>query len=166
MNETIRNNQTTTNVQKQANLIWNVADILRGLYKPHEYGKIILPMTVIKRLHDTLLPTREEVLKKLPTVNKFNEDMRRKMLEQASGYSFYNTSNFTFKTLLADPDNIEDNFRAYLNGFSENMQDVLSNFRFDIEIANMAEHGALYYVLQEFNKKDSYLGPDESVTLN
>ncbi|EMC43329.1 type I restriction-modification system subunit M [Streptococcus mutans] len=161
MNETIRNNQTTTNVQKQANLIWNVADILRGLYKPHEYGKIILPMTVIKRLHDTLLPTREEVLKKLPTVNKFNEDMRRKMLEQASGYSFYNTSNFTFKTLLADPDNIEDNFRAYLNGFSENMQDVLSNFRFDIEIANMAEHGALYYVLQEFNKKDSYLGPDK-----
>ncbi|MDP5872914.1 type I restriction-modification system subunit M [Streptococcus mutans] len=161
MNETIRNNQTTTNVQKQANLIWNVADILRGLYKPHEYGKIILPMTVIKRLHDTLLPTREEVLKKLTAVNKFNDDMRRKMLEQAAGYSFYNTSNFTFETLLADPDNIEENFRAYLNGFSENMQDVLSNFRFDIEIANMAEHGALYYVLQEFNKKDSYLGPDK-----
>lgn len=161
MNETIRNNQTTTNVQKQANLIWNVADILRGLYKPHEYGKIILPMTVIKRLHDTLLPTREEVLKKLTAVNKFNDDMRQKMLEQAAGYSFYNTSNFTFETLLADPDNIEENFRAYLNGFSENMQDVLSNFRFDIEIANMAEHGALYYVLQEFNKKDSYLGPDK-----
>jgi type I restriction enzyme M protein len=60
VNESKRNTQTTINVQQQANLIWNVADILRGLYKPHEYGKVILPMTVIKRLHDTLLPTREE----------------------------------------------------------------------------------------------------------
>ncbi|CAK1253064.1 type I restriction-modification system subunit M N-terminal domain-containing protein [Fructobacillus tropaeoli] len=62
-NETKRQQQTTTNVQEKAALIWNTADILRGLYKPHEYGKVILPMTVIKRLHDTLLPTREVVMK-------------------------------------------------------------------------------------------------------
>ncbi|WP_214779899.1 class I SAM-dependent DNA methyltransferase [Exiguobacterium sp. s22] len=161
MNELNRNIQTAINVQKQANLIWNVADILRGLYKPHEYGKVILPMTVIKRLHDTLIPTRDEVLKAAEQYKNMNETMRNRFLEKASGYSFYNTSLYTFETLLADPTNIETNFRAYLNGFSDNMQDILANFKFDVEITNMAENDALYYVIQEFNKKESYLGPDK-----
>lgn len=161
MNEELRQAQTTVNVQKQANLIWNVADILRGLYKPHEYGKVILPMTVIKRLHDTLLLTREHVLEVAKQTDNMNDTMRTKFLEKASGFSFYNTSSYTFDTLLADPTNIEDNFRAYLNGFSDNMQDILSNFKFDVEITNMAENDALFYVIQEFNKKDSYLGPDK-----
>ncbi|MBG9546944.1 type I restriction-modification system subunit M [Cytobacillus firmus] len=161
MNELNRNLQTAINVQKQANLIWNVADILRGLYKPHEYGKVILPMTVIKRLHDTLIPTRDEVLKAAEQYKNMNETMRNRFLEKASGYSFYNTSLYTFETLLADPTNIETNFRAYLNGFSDNMQDILANFKFDVEITNMAENDALYYVIQEFNKKESYLGPDK-----
>ena len=117
MSELNRNLQTTINVQKQANLIWNVADILRGLYKPHEYGKVILPMTVIKRLHDTLIPTREAVLKASEQCKDMNDTMRNRMLEKAAGYSFYNTSLYTFETLLADPANIETNFRAYLNGF-------------------------------------------------
>lgn len=161
MSELNRNLQTTINVQKQANLIWNVADILRGLYKPHEYGKVILPMTVIKRLHDTLIPTREAVLKAAEQCKDMNETMRNRMLEKASGYSFYNTSLYTFETLLADPANIETNFRAYLNGFSDNMQDILANFKFDTEITIMAENDALYHVIQEFNKKESYLGPDK-----
>ncbi|MBY0600002.1 type I restriction-modification system subunit M [Bacillus bingmayongensis] len=161
MSELNRNLQTTINVQKQANLIWNVADILRGLYKPHEYGKVILPMTVIKRLHDTLMPTREAVLKASEQCKDMNDTMRNRMLEKAAGYSFYNTSLYTFETLLADPANIETNFRAYLNGFSDNMQDILANFKFDIEITNMAENDALFYVIQEFNKKESYLGPDK-----
>lgn len=161
MNEEVRQAQTTINVQKQANLIWNVADILRGLYKPHEYGKVILPMTVIKRLHDTLLPTKEKVAKISKETEKMNNTMRSKFLEKASGFSFYNTSEYNFDKLLSDPDNIEDNFRQYLNGFSDNMQDILSNFKFDIEITNMAENDALFYVVQEFNKKDSYLGPDK-----
>lgn len=161
MNEFNRNLQTTTNVGQQANLIWNVADILRGLYKPHEYGKVILPMTVIKRLHDTLLPTRGAVLEAADKHKDMNVTMRNRFLEKASGYAFFNTSPFTFDTLLADPANIEDNFRAYLNGFSDNMQDILANFKFDIEISNMADNDALFYVIQEFNKKDSYLGPDK-----
>jgi len=161
MSELNRNSQTTTNVQKQANLIWNVADILRGLYKPHEYGKVILPMTVIKRLHDTLMPTRDAVLRAAEQYKNMNETMRNRFLEKASSYSFYNTSLYTFDTLLADPANIETNFRAYLNGFSDNMQDILANFKFDIEITNMAENDALYHVIQEFNKKESYLGPDK-----
>lgn len=161
MNEFKRHQQTSINVQKQANLIWNVADILRGLYKPHEYGKVILPMTVIKRLHDTLLKTRDEVLKTSENTKSINDVMRERLLKNASGYSFYNTSLYTFETLLADPANIESNFRAYLNGFSENMQDILDNFKFDVEITTMADNDALFYVIQEFNKADAYLGPDK-----
>lgn len=161
MNEYKRHHQTSINVQKQANLIWNVADILRGLYKPHEYGKVILPMTVIKRLHDTLLKTRDEVLKTAESTQSMNDVMREHLLKNASGYSFYNTSLYTFETLLADPANIESNFRAYLNGFSENMQDILDNFKFDVEITTMADNDALFYVIQEFNKADAYLGPDK-----
>ncbi|MBY6086830.1 type I restriction-modification system subunit M [Priestia flexa] len=161
MTENQRNTQTTINVQKQANLIWNVADILRGLYKPHEYGKVILPMTVIKRLHDTLLPTREKVLKASERHKDMNEAFRHRFLTQASGYSFYNTSVHTFDTLLADPANIETNFRAYLNSFSDNMLDILANFKFDVEISTLADNDALFHVIQEFNKKESYLGPDK-----
>ncbi|MEJ7343879.1 MULTISPECIES: class I SAM-dependent DNA methyltransferase [Staphylococcus] len=161
MNEFKRHQQTSINVQKQANLIWNVADILRGLYKPHEYGKVILPMTVIKRLHDTLLKTRDEVLKTAESTQSMNDVMREHLLKNASGYSFYNTSLYTFETLLADPANIESNFRAYLNGFSKNMQDILENFKFDVEITTMADNDTLFYVIQEFNKVDAYLGPDK-----
>jgi len=161
MNEFNRNLQTSINVQKQANLIWSVADILRGLYKPHEYGKVILPMTVIKRLHDTLKPTRDAVLDVAKKTENMNETMRNKMLTNASGYSFYNTNLYTFETLLADPANIETNFRAYLNGFSENMQDILANFKFDLEISNLAENDRLFYVIQEFSKKEVDLGSDK-----
>jgi type I restriction enzyme M protein len=161
MTENQRNAQTSINVQKQANLIWNVADILRGLYKPHEYGKVILPMTVIKRLHDTLLPTQKEVLKASELNKEINDSFRNLFLTQASGYSFYNTSVYTFDTLLADPTNIETNFRAYLNSFSDNMLDILANFKFDVEISTLAENDALFHVIQEFNKKESYLGPDK-----
>lgn len=161
MSEQLRTNQTNVNVQKQANLIWNVADILRGLYKPHEYGKVIIPMTVIKRLHDTLLPTKEKVLEVNEQFKNANQSFKESFLKEASGYQFYNTSLYSFATLLADPANIETNFRAYLNGFSDNMQDILANFKFDIEISNLASNDKLFYVIQEFNKKESYLGPDK-----
>lgn len=161
MNEFKRNLQTSINVQRQANLIWSVADILRGLYKPHEYGKVILPMTVIKRLHDTLKPTRDAVLDVAKKTENMNETMRNRMLTKASGYSFYNINLYTFETLLADPANIETNFRAYLNGFSENTQDILANFKFDLEISNLAENDRLFYVIQEFSKKEVELGPDK-----
>lgn len=161
MVENDRNTQTTTNVQRQANMIWNVADIIRGLYKPHEYGKVILPMTVIKRLHDTLLPTRERVMQASEQHKDMSEAFRHRFLTQASGYLFYNTSVYTFDKLLADPANIETNFRAYLNSFSENMQDILGNFKFDAEISTLADNDALFHVIQEFNKKESYLGPDK-----
>ncbi len=159
--ETEHQKQTTNNIQKKAALIWGTADILRGLYKPHEYGKVILPMTVIKRLHDTLLPTRKAVLETVEKVKTIKvEQIKNRKLTDASGYSFYNTSNFTFDTLLSDAENIEENFRSFINGFSENVQDILENFEFDKEITKMQNNDALYSVIQEFNSQKAYLGAD------
>lgn len=147
------------NIAEKAAMIWNVADMLRGPFKPHEYGLVILPMTVVQRFHDCLLPTHQAVLdtyekvKKLQVIDGF--------LQKASGYQFYNTSRFTFETLLADPDNIESNFRDYLSGFSANAQDVLAKFDFDNIIKRMVESNTLYLVIKEFGSEKGYLGPDK-----
>lgn len=147
------------NIAEKAAMIWNVADMLRGPFKPHEYGLVILPMTGVKRFHDCLLPTHQAVLdtyekvKKLQVIDGF--------LQKASGYQFYNTSRFTFETLLADPDNIESNFRDYLSGFSANAQDVLAKFDFDNIIKRMVESNTLYLVIKEFGSEKGYLGPDK-----
>lgn len=152
-------NAVGTNIAEKATMIWNVADMLRGPFKPHEYGLVILPMTVVKRFHDCLLPTWQAVqgtyakVKHLAVIDGF--------LTQASGYQFYNTSRFTFETLLADPENIEDNFRDYLNGFSANVQDVLAKFEFDNVIRRMVESNTLYLTIKEFNSAKGYLGPDK-----
>lgn len=159
--ESIRQQETATNIQEKAALIWGTADILRGLYKPHEYGKVILPMTVIKRLHDTLLPTREEVFNVSKEISNIQvPQIRNRRLTDASGYQFYNTSQYTFETLLSDAENIEGNFRNYINGFSENVQDILQNFDFDKEITKMQNNDALFSVIDEFNSKKAYLGAD------
>lgn len=159
--ESIRQQETATNIQEKAALIWGTADILRGLYKPHEYGKVILPMTVIKRLHDTLLPTREEVFNVSKEISNIQvPEIRNYRLTNASGYQFYNTSQYTFETLLSDAENIEGNFRNYINGFSENVQDILQNFEFDKEITKLQNNDTLFSVINEFNSKKAYLGAD------
>jgi len=147
------------NIAEKATVIWNVADMLRGPFKPHEYGLVILPMTVVKRFHDCLLPTHDVVLaqyekvKHLAVIDGF--------LTRASGYQFYNISKFTFETLLADPDNIETNFKDYLAGFSANAQDVLSKFDFDNIIKRMVESNTLYLIIKEFHSDKGYLGADK-----
>lgn len=159
MNEKDRTLLTSVNIGEKSQLIWNIADTLRGLYKPHEYGEVILPMTVIKRFHDTLLPTREKVLAEVE--KRKNLEVKDGFLRRASGYTFYNTSLYTFDSLLADSDNIETNFRAYLNGFSENVQDVLDNFEMDTHITKLAKSGKLFQVIQEFNTVKGYMGADK-----
>ena len=147
------------NIQEKATVIWNVADMLRGPFKPHEYGLVILPMTVVKRFNDCLMPTYNEVqetyqnVKHLAVIDGF--------LTTASGYQFYNISKFTFDSLLADPQNIEANFRDYLAGFSSNIQDILAKFDFDSIIKRMVESNTLYLVIREFNTPKGYLGPDK-----
>ena len=147
-----------TNIAEKATMIWNVADMLRGPFKPHEYGLVILPMTVVKRFHDCLLPTHDAVLETYEKVKHFA--VKDGFLTKASGYQFYNISKFTFDSLLTDPENIEANFRDYLAGFSANVQDVLSKFDFDTVIRRMVESNTLYLVIREFNSPKGYLGPD------
>ena len=147
------------NLSEKATLIWNIADILRGPFKPSEYGKVTLPMTVIKRFHDCLIPTQAKVLETYEKVKSLQ--VIDGFLTRASGYQFYNTSKFNFETLLADPENIETNFRDYLAGFSGNVQDVLSKFNFEPTLKKLVETNALYLVIKEFNTPKGYLGPDK-----
>ena len=108
--------QTNVNIQEKANLIWETATHLVGLFKPHEYGKVILPMTVLKRFDDALRPTKDAVVtmaKKLDE-QKIEGQARDGILCKTSGYSFFNTSNFDFAKLIADPEGVEINFEAYL----------------------------------------------------
>lgn len=147
------------NIQEKATVIWNVADMLRGPFKPHEYGLVILPMTVVKRFNDCLMPTHNKVQEAYQDVKHLA--VTDIFLTKASGYQFYNISKFTFDSLLADPENIEANFRDYLAGFSSNIQDILAKFDFDSIIKRMVESNTLYLVIREFNTPKGYLGPDK-----
>lgn len=148
-----------TNIQEKATVIWNIANALAGYFKPHEYGLVILPMTIVKRFHDCLLPTHQEVLDTYEKVKKLA--VTDGFLRRASGYQFYNTSKYTFERLIAAPENIESNFRDYLNGFSPNVQDVLAKFDFENIIKRMVECKSLYLVIKEFASQKGYLGPDK-----
>jgi len=160
--------QTSINIQEKAGMIWNIADIIQGTFKPHQYGLVILPFTLLKRLNDTLVPTKDEVLKTYEKVKNFQ--VKAGFLEKASGYAFYNTSPFTFETLLNEPDHIEENFKSFLGGFSENVQDILKNFDFMATlnrlVGSTADEDKLFYVIQEFNKPQSYLGVDRVTTVD
>ncbi len=153
--------QTNTNIQEKANLIWESATHLVGLFKPHEYGKVILPLTVLKRFDDALAPTKQAVLdmkKKLDAAGA-NEQLIEGALTRTSGYAFYNTSKFDFQKLLADPDNIADNFDDYLKGFSANVADIISRFEFANTVGTMVEGGVLFVMIQEFNSAKADMSP-------
>lgn len=156
-----RQKQTTVNVQEKANLIWAIADKLVGVYKPHEYGNVILPMCVVKRFEDTLAPTKQKVLDMNKQLDEDGITVKQGFLEKAAGQKFYNLSPFTFETLLSDPENIRENFESYLNHFSENVIDVIHRMKFQQEIETMAENGLLYLVIKEFCTEKAYLGADK-----
>ena len=148
-----------TNIQEKANLIWNVANSLFGAYKPHEYGLVILPMVVIKRFHDCLLPTREKVLATYEKVKQLA--VKDGFLRTASRYRFYNTSQYTFERLKADPENIKTNFEAYINAFSDNVIDILANMGFFTQIERMADAGVLYQVISDFTADNADMNPEK-----
>ena len=152
--------RTSVNIQEKANLIWAIADKLVGTYKPHEYGNVILPMCVIKRFSDTLVATKDKVIEMNKSLDSRGIMVKDGFLRSASGYDFYNVSPFTFDGLLADAENIADNFRSYLNHFSANVIDVIEKFDFDKEITKLSNNGILYNVISEFCSKKAYMGVD------
>ncbi|WP_300856719.1 type I restriction-modification system subunit M N-terminal domain-containing protein [uncultured Helicobacter sp.] len=127
------------NVNEKANLIWAIADKLTGIYKPHEYGKVILPLMVIRRFDCILEETKQQVLKAYEQANQIAPSLREPFLKRASGYEFYNISQYTFSSLLNDSVNIDVNFKNYINGFSSNVREVIEKFKFDIEIQTMSD---------------------------
>jgi type I restriction enzyme M protein len=151
----------SVNINEKANLIWAIADKLTGVYKPHEYGEVILPLTVIRRFDCILSDTKDAVVKKNDEIKAVA--MKDILLQKASGFSFYNTSKFTFEKLLDDPDNAEANFRSYLQGFSPNVQNIIEKFEFDRHIVKMTnqEHNILYIVLKEFTTPQADLHPNK-----
>jgi len=152
-------NKVGGNIQEKAALIWNVANTLVGLYKPHEYGLVILPMCIIKRFHDCLLPTHKKVLETYEKIKAL--EVKDGFLSKASGYQFYNTSKFTFETLVADPLNIADNFEDYINGFSDNVKDILHRMKFEDQIKTMKEGKVLYQVISDFNSAKADMSPEK-----
>lgn len=149
----------SSNISEKAALIWAIADKLTGVYKPHEYGEVILPLTVFRRFDCILADTKEAVLEKYNEVK--NLPIHDVFLRKAAGREFYNTSKYTFEKLLDDPDNIEANFRDYLNGFSANVRDIIEKFRFEENhLSTMANKGILYIVIKEFTSPKANLHPD------
>lgn len=142
------------NFQEKVSFIWSIAELLRGPYRPEKYGDVILPMAVLRRFDAVLSDTKEDVLKQYEKYKNLPETSRDEILNRVSGQRFYNTSQFDFNKLLSDPDNIADNLRDYMYGFSSAALEVLSNFSFESDIDKMAENNLLYLVIQRFNEID------------
>ena len=147
-------------INNHAAFIWSVADLLRGVYKQSEYGRVILPLTVLRRLDCVLEPTKEEVL---AAVGRLPDTLQNRdpLLAKFAGQSFFNTSKHTFATLLGDPDNVAANLRNYIAGFSESARDIVDKFNFDVQIDRLDGRNLLYLVVSKFADLD--LSP-EAVT--
>ncbi|MGI6226261.1 MAG: type I restriction-modification system subunit M [Peptococcales bacterium] len=137
-----------TNFNDKVNFIWKIAELLRGPYRPEKYGDVILPMAVLRRFDCLLEKTKAAVVEKAKTTDI------EMILNSLTGYGFSNKSNFDFKTLLDDPDNIKANFEAYIQGFSSNIRDIIENFDFDKEIKKMDDNNLLFLVIKEFAQID------------
>lgn len=145
-------------VSEKASLIWSIADKLVGVYKPHEYGDVILPLTVLKRFDSVLADTKDKVL---DMARKYPETFAKRdfILKETAGQKFYNTSKYDFKKLLDDPDNIEENFYNYINGYSDEVKDIIKNFDLNKQIEKMAGNGILYQVIDTYNSEKANLHP-------
>lgn len=160
--------QTNVNIQEKANLIWEIATHLYGEYKPHEYGRVILPMTVIKRFDDSLKKTKQAVLAKVKELDEKGiiGMARDGILKKAAERDFYNTSKFDFEKLLGQPNDIAANFVDYLQGFSDNVKDIISYFEFDKEISKMSQNDLLYTIIQEFNSVKADMSPEKVTSVD
>lgn len=142
------------NVSKEVDLVFSIANSLRGPYKSDKYKDVIIPMIIIRRLECALVPTKDAVLKKFEK----NPNTPAKILQKLSGFQFYNTSHFTLKELLNDSPNIAANFGSYIEGFSVNVQDIIRSLDFEKEIEKMDKNNRLLSVVKKFSELE--LNPD------
>lgn len=140
-------------MSKLSSFVWSIADQLRGPYHPHEYGSVILPMTILRRLDAILEPHRKQIAELIDGVE--SELRQTSMVRQATGLRFFNTSKFTLATLLKDPDGLEANLTEYANSFSSAI-DVFDRFKFDEVVAKLAEKQLLFNVVERFSQVDMH----------
>lgn len=148
------------NHQEHANLIWQIADLLRGPYRPPQYERVMLPMTVLRRFDCVLASTKDAVLRKFEQVkDKHKDEALESILNKVSGQRFHNRSPLTFERLKGDPDNMGQHLTSYIKGFSKNVQRIFEYFEFETEIEKMREANILYLVVSKFCDVD--LHPDK-----
>ena len=142
--------ETPVDVTAEANFIWLIANKLRGTYMPDKYGDVIIPMVIIRRFECTLAPTKQAVL------DMFNSNplYPYKAMCKIAGFQFYNTSPFDLKELCNDSDHIASNFKSYISGFSDNVQDILNELEMSKHIEKMDKDGCLYSVVKAFSELD------------
>lgn len=134
-------------------LIWSTADLLRGDYKQSDYGKIILPFTLLRRLECVLEPTRDDVLKEFEARKDLGIPLEQ-FLVRKSNNSFYNTSNFTLSKLMADSNNLRDNIESYINSFSANAREIFEKYDFNAQIDKLNDNNLLYLIVEKFSSFD------------
>jgi type I restriction enzyme M protein len=144
------------NFSETANFIWSIAELLRGDYKQGEYGKVILPLTVLRRLDCVLADTKAKVLKEYPKIQQMKVQNIDPILNNISGYNFHNHSLFDFDKLIADPEHIAANIRNYIAGFSDSARDIIENFAFEVQIARLEEANLLFMVIKKFQEIDMH----------
>ncbi|MFX3747443.1 type I restriction-modification system subunit M [Streptococcus suis] len=138
------------NISKDVNLVWSIANTLRGAYRADKYRDVIIPMFVLARLEAALLPTKEKVLAQFQS----NPSTPEKIFESLTGYKYYNTSKHTLKNLLNEPDAIKDNFLDYLDGYSKRVKDIIENLKFKEQVDTLASTGRLFTVVKKFSELD------------
>ena len=149
---------STEKLASHVSLIWNIAEILRGDYKEHEYGDVVLPFTVLTRLDSVLVDTKQAVLDIKATSAPL--EVKELLFQKATRYPFWNTSKFTLKTLLNDPDNLEKNLAYYVESFSPIARQVMEAYNFYNVIERLDKADLLYHVLSEFTSVKVNLHPD------
>ncbi|MES5953956.1 class I SAM-dependent DNA methyltransferase [Bacillus fungorum] len=142
------------NFQDKVSFIWSIAEVLRGPYKPEDYGKVILPLAVLRRFDCVLDSTKNEVLSNFEKFKAMNEDAREPILNRIAKQNFHNVSNYNFTKLLSDADNIADNLRDYINGFSKTARDIMDHFDFDRQIDKLDNNNLLYLTIKRFSELD------------
>lgn len=151
---------TPGNFQQLANFIWSVADLLRGPYRPPQYERVMLPLTVLRRFDAVLAPTKDEVLKRYETLEGKDPQLIDRVLnalakdDEGNPLGFHNHSQLDFRKLKGDPDNISRHLIDYINGFSENIRKIFEHFEFEKEIEKLEEANRLYLVISQFAEID------------
>jgi type I restriction enzyme M protein len=166
----IQEKKSTVDHHQLSNFIWQIADLLRGPYRPPQYERVMLPMTVLRRFDCVLAPTKDKVLaesRRLENNKNIIDDALDSMLNKAAGdgFRFHNRSELTFEKLKGDPNNIDKHLVSYINGFSKNVRDIFERFEFGAEIEKMNEANILYLVVSKFCDVDLHPNKVDNIAM-